>query len=429
MPTPADRLVSDLAGRFTGRFPVRLAGLRTVGREAEFPLVTPDGRAGDAGTVWPLLVDAGCEPITDLVPGGPPGEVIGVRGDGWECLDEVGRCTVEVVVGPRVSLVDLGADVDRALAAVVPAVRAAGFRLRGYGIQPRTAPASGLLAPKRRYPLMVRVTGGRWLRWCVTASDQIHVAVTQDELVPLFNLMNALAGAIIALTANSSVYRGRPGRFASGREGLMEDVTGEPYRHGALPRPFHDAEDWVRFVLGFRCLFLPDGRGGYVEPGRPMADLLEEPADLDAFLFHDHYLWPSARPRARLGTLEVRPACQQPPADTWAAAALALGLAEGHREVAALLENDVGSDPWAALLTFRRAAVREGVRAPEPAPGLLGHLVDVAERGLALRGLGEEGLLLPLRDRLDRRRGPADRARRIAGDGGVPALVEALALE
>jgi hypothetical protein len=421
-------VTADLARRYVDRFPERLEGTRTVGREAEFPLVTPDGRAGDAGTIWPFLVEAGCAPVHDHVPGGPPGAVVGVRGDGWECLTEVGRCTVEVIVGPRASLHELSVDLDRALALVVPAAHAAGLRLLGYGIQPRTPAASRLLAPKRRYPVLVRATGGRWLRWCVTASDQVHVAVTRDELIPLFNLMNGLAGPIIALTANSPVYRGRPGRFASGREGLMEDVTGEPYRHGALPRPFRDVEDWVRFVLGMRCLFLPDGRGGYLEPRRPLAQVLDDPPDLDAFLFHDHYVWPSARPRAKLGTLEIRPACQQPPTESWAAAALALGLAEGHRDAGGLLDEQLGPEPWPALVRFRRAAVRMGVRAPEPGVGLLQGLVDVARGALAGRGLGEDPLMAPIQDRLDRREGPSDRARRLAEDHGPAALVEELVL-
>lgn len=428
MASPTDRAVRDLTDRFAACFPPRISVPRTVGREAEFPLVTADGRAGDASRVWPILVEQGWEPIVDRVPGGPPGALIGVRGRRWESVVEVGRCTMEVIVGPRPSLWALGEDLHAALRVLLPAVRRAGYRLLGYGIQPRTPSGPGLLAPKRRYPVMARVTGGRWLRWCVTASDQVHVAISRRELVPMLNVMNGVAGALIAATANSSVYRGRAGRFASGREGLMEDVTGEPYRHGAVPRPFGDLDDWVRFVLGFRCLFLPDGQGGYREPGRPMGELLDRHPDVDSFLFHDHYLWPSARPRARLGTLEVRPACQQPPEDSWAATALVVGLTEAHRQAQALVEDRLGPDPWPALLRFRRAAVRHGVRAAEPVGGFLEELVGVAERGLRDRGQGEETLLEPVRERVERRWGPADAAQELASERGAGALVDALGL-
>ena len=310
---------------------------------------------------------------------------------------------------------------------VLPAARRAGYRLLGYGIQPRTRPGPAVLAPKRRYAVMRRATADRWLRWGVTASDQIHVAVSRDEVIPVLNALNGLSGAVIALTANSSVYGGRPGRYASGREGLMEDTTGEAYRHGALPRPFADMEDWVRFVLGFRCLFLPDGRGGFREPGRPMVDVIGGRPALEAFLFHDHYVWPSARPRARLGTMEIRPACQQPPHESWAAAALAAGLAEEHRQAWVLVEDQFGPNGWDALLAVRRRAVRSGVRLGEQDRSFLAEVVGVAERGLAARGLGEEHLLDPVRARLERGDGPADVARRTAARGGPPALVDALA--
>jgi gamma-glutamylcysteine synthetase len=423
----AGRVVDELADRFASSFPARARSPRWVGREAEYPLVTPDGRAGDASRLWAVLLEEGGEPVRDVPPGGEPGAVVGVRGDGWECLVEVGRCTVEVVTGPRRSLNDLARDHERALARILPAVDRAGYRLLGFGIQPRTPPGRGLLSAKRRYPYLVEATSGRWLSWCVTASDQAHVDAGRDELVALMNTLNALSGAVIAFTANSSVYRGRPGAFACGREGLMEDVTGEAYRHGAVPRAFAGVDDYVRFVLGFRCLFLPDGRGGYELVQGPLGGL-EGPSGFERFLFHDHYWWPSARPRAHIGTLEVRPACQQPAGATWTPAALATGLAEAHREASALLEDRLGPDPGPALLRFRRLAARDGLRAREPAPAFLADVLALAERGLRSRGLGEEPMLAALRDRLERRAGPADDARRLVGDRGVRGLLDAAAL-
>jgi gamma-glutamylcysteine synthetase len=420
--------IEDLAQRFAARFPRRARSPRWVGREAEFPLVVPDGRAADSSRLWPLLIEEGWRPVHDAAPGGEPGAVVGVRGDGWDCLAEVGRCTVEVVTGPRSSLLELARDHHRAMAILVPAARRAGCRLLGFGIQPRTPPGRRLLSPKRRYPYLAEATDGRWLSWCITASDQVHIDAGRDELVAVMNAMNALSGAIIALTANSSVYRGRVGRLASGREGLMAAVTGEPYRHGAVPRAFTDLEDYVRFVLGFRCLFLPDGRGDYRLVDGPLREIDGE-AGFERFLFHDHYWWPSARPRARIGTLEVRPACQQPWGASWAAAALATGLADAHQEAAALLAERLGPNAWEVLLRFRRRAVRDGVRAPEPAPGLLAALLGLADMGLRRRGFGEEALLEPLRERLDRRTGPADIARRVVAEGGIERLVGDVALD
>jgi glutamate--cysteine ligase len=425
MRVAADRATEELATRLEACFPDRSRSPRWVGREAEFPLVTRDGRAGDAELMWPVLLEqAECEAVRDVLPGGAPEAVIGVRGREWECLMEVGRCTVEVITGPRPSLPELARDHDRALSTVVAAAREVGLRLLGCGIQPRTPARAALLSPKRRYRYLVKATDGRWETWCITASDQTHLDAGRDELFPLTNVLNALSGAVIALTANSSVYGGRRGRYASGREGLMASVTGEPYRHGAVPRPFADGEDYVRFVLGFRCLFLPDGRGGYRLGGGPLADVGGEEG-FQRFLFHDHYWWPSARPRARLGTIEVRPACQQPADSSWAPAALALGLAEAADGAAEIVEEH----GWTSLLEYRARSVVRGMSALEPGTGFLRDVLEVAASGLGSRGFGEERLLEPLWKRLERGTGPADEARAVVRDRGVPGLLRLRALE
>jgi glutamate--cysteine ligase len=415
-----DRAVDALAERFVSRFPERVPAPRTVGREAEFTLVRPDGRAGDSSLLWaPLLEATGGRPVHDQP--APDGSrlLIGVETDRWFCLAEVGRGTVEVGVGPARSLPDLAGDLQAALAALLPVVRRTGQLLLGYGIQPRTPPHPGLLTPKRRYLAFLEVVGRSWLRFGLTASDQVHVDAARDELVPMMNAINAASGAIVALTANSSVYGGRAGRFASGREGLMTRMVPEPFRHGAVPRPFGDAADYVRWTLGFRCLALPDGHGGFRAPRTTYGEVLRrEGPSFEDWTFHEHYLWPSGRPRSRLGTLEIRPACQQPSA-SFAAAAFEVGLAEAWLEVTELLRDLLGPRWWGAMLAYRARAVRDGVRAIEPAPGLLGKLLDVAERALRARGFGEERELEELRDRLERRETPADRARR----GGPRAVV------
>lgn len=428
MTRAVDRAIEHLTEAFAARFPEGVAVPRTVGREAEFTVVRPDGRAADCQTLWPrLLAHPRLEPLYDQP--APDGSelLIGARTELWTAIAEVGRGTLEISVGPRRSLIELGADLDRALAVLHPITRRAGYRVLGYGIQPRTPPVRTILTPKQRYLAFLGVVGRTWLRFGLTASDQLHIALSREELVPAMNLLNAVSGAIIAVSANSSVYGGRPGAFASGREGLMRRLVAEPFRHGAVPRPFRDLEDYVRWACGFRCLVLPSGKGFRFPTGTFAAELSRSQLDLETFLYHEHYLWPSARPRARLGTLEIRPACQQPGA-SFAAAAFALGLAEAHRDAWAYLQDALGRELWPSLLTYRRRAVRLGLRAQEPVPGFLGMLLDLAEHGLAARGLGEERLLLPIRERVETRCGPADHARDLMRAGGIEALVAELAL-
>ncbi len=83
---------------------------------------------------------------------------------------------------------------------------------------------------------------------------------------------------------------------------------------------------------------------------------------------HEHYIWNSARLRAAYGTLEVRPACQQPWPETMAAAALTLGLAEASQPIMAYIQEVLGEDYWQRMRTYHRQAIRHGLRALQPAP-------------------------------------------------------------
>ncbi len=61
-----DETLEEITRRFAAGFPTKAPPLRTVGREAEFPLVRPDGRAADVLQLWPLFLDQiDCEPIND----------------------------------------------------------------------------------------------------------------------------------------------------------------------------------------------------------------------------------------------------------------------------------------------------------------------------------------------------------------------------
>jgi gamma-glutamylcysteine synthetase len=430
-----DEALEAISRDFATGFPVKAPLLRTVGREAEFPLVRLDGRAADVLRLWPLFLEQGdCQPIYDQ---GTDGSdlIVGVETKNWSCVIEVGRATAELSVGPRPTLHDLAQDMEEALMRLKDVVRRAGFRLLGYGIQPKTPASLRLLTPKLRYLALLEAIGPQWLKFCVTAADQVQVDMGQDDLVQQMNLINATSGAIIAFTANSSVYRGRGGRFASGREGLTANMVGEPYRHGSSPRPYADLEEYVRFLAGLRCLCLPDGNGGFKQVGEPFTDYLRRESSArdpevgyEEFLFHEHYIWPSARPRARIGTLEIRPACQQPADSTWVPSALALGLIESADEVESYLESELGERHWDVLLRYRERAVRHGLDAPEPVPRFLETLLGLVDNGLRRRGRKEEAFLAPLYDVLDRWSGPASRARELFEEGGVTTLTEEVSL-
>jgi len=420
--------IERLAERFAGHFPARRRGLRRIGREAEFPLVWPDGRAGDAALLWePLLAESGARATYD----DPRTRHLIVRVDLPDAAYEVemGRATAEVVLPPAEDLFALETASQAALARLVRAARRRGMVVLGYGIQPRTPGGPGLMTPKRRYLALARAVGWPWMYFTSTASDQVQVDIARPELVDAINGLNLLSPVIIALTANSPVYGGRRGRFLSGREGLLA-ALGEA-RHGMTPRYCATLEDFLSIVGGQTCYLLPETQG-LRRYGRPFTAYLEArgsrvtDAAWHAYLWHEHYVWHSARPRVQYGTIEVRPACQQPPDEPLAAVALCLGLVEALPEVEALTRDRLGPDPWPAMLAYRRDVVRRGPRAREPSPGHLADLVALAARALRQRGRGEERFIESIRRRLERRAVPADRAVQLFRQGGVPAMVHHL---
>ena len=413
--------IKQIAAQFESRFREHLRPLRKVGREAEFPVVTRDGRAGDVSQLWePLLAEDGLTPVYD----DPKSRalIVAVERDKLNIAIEVGRGTIELSLGPYDDLWQLQAAFDQAVARVARVAESRGMFLLGFGIQPRTPASAALMTPKQHYQAFYRAVGAPWLRLTTTAADQTHVDICRAELMDATNWMNLLSAPLIALCANSSVYAGRAGKFLSGREGLLRDL-GET-RYGMTPRRFSDIEEFIRYLCEYRCFVLPDGEG-FKQINRPFTHRLitQSPNLFQDFLFHEHYVWNSARVRAANSTIEVRPACQQPPGESMGANALILGWVESLPQIAAYFGDAFGADPWQALLRYRRAVVRDGLAAREPAPNFVRDLVNIAAAGLVRRGRGEEKFLEPVWQRVARRESPGVRARQVMRQKGIEALV------
>ncbi|MEP7198355.1 MAG: glutamate-cysteine ligase family protein, partial [Chloroflexota bacterium] len=308
------------------------------------------------------------------------------------------------------------------------AARAADMRVLGFGIQPRTPRSPSLLTPKKRYGALLNAIGKPWLHFCTTAADQLHVDITRDELVPMINWMNFVSAPLVALAANSSVYAGRAGQFVSGREGLLGAIG--QHRNGMTPRPFASLAEFIAFICAHPCYVLKNADGSLTPYNRPFDDyLMRHGADLAAYLWHEHYTWNSARARVEHSTIEIRPACQQPQRETMAASALSLGFVEALPQIADYATRTFGDEAWPTMLRYRRAAIRDGVRAEEPAKQFLRTMVRFAEDGLRGRGRGEEKFLEPIWMRLQKQRTPAHEARALFNKKGMDALIDKVAWE
>ena len=313
--------IESLANEFTHAFPEHLQGPRTLGREAEYPVVLPNGEAADVRLLLAELAkheSYQAKYENDLIV-----EVVGSR---YSYSLEVGWGTIEIVGGVCQDLHMLKILHEQAFQDLKAAADELGFLVLGYGTQPLTPSSVDLMSPKSRYQILHQVIGDPWLWFCNTASEQVHVNITRDEIIPMLNLANVLSPAIIALCGNSPIIEQSNSGFCSSREGRMQTIFPSPSRHGMTSKPMKDLSDWIEYICNHR--FLTRKIDGQYQPedGLFTAYLEKHGPIFSDFLMHEHYLWNSARPRTAHGTIEIRPACQQPWSEHMAAATLGVGI-------------------------------------------------------------------------------------------------------
>jgi glutamate--cysteine ligase len=418
--------IARLAEQFEQRFPEQVTRPRIVGREAEFPVVDSIGRAADVRRMWEALMARG--DLTPKFDGADSHLIVGLEGENYSYALEVGIGTVEVNTRPCHDLFEIEDMMDEAVTRLVMAALDHGWQLLGYGIQPVTPAGLAIMSPKQRYQSLYRAMGEEWAWYTVTASDQVQIDIARHELVHILNFGNLMAPVIIALCGNSPVYADQLSPFCSGREGRMAAIHANEHRHGMPARPYTSIEDYVATVSDSTYLILRADNVVVPSSQRFVDYLSEHGPDFDAFLFHEHYIWNSARLRVAYGTVEIRPACQQPWEDHMAATALGVGLVEASGEIDAYVKDALGAEYWQTMLTYHRQAIRSGLAAPQPAPDFLTKIVEMAETGLQRRGLGEHRLLAPLYRRLDRRLNPAQRSRYFFQADGVSGLLRRAAI-
>lgn len=417
--------LAPLADRFAAGFPEQRPAHRTVGRESEYPIVLPDGRAAEVAELWPLLARGG-----DMTMSYERGVVpIGLDGERYSFCAEVGRGTIELIVGPAEDLHGIAEAHAAGMARLLQACDEKGFVVLGYGIQPLTPATPAFMTPKQRYGVLLESIGQPWLWFTLTASDQVHAKVGRDEIVALTNLGNAMAPVTVALCANSPIYDGIDQGVVSSREARMGEIHAGTSRHGMPAAPDADLQGMMARLANQRLLMLREGEHNFIPPAGTLLDHLDRIGGTSApdawrdFLLHEHYIWNSARPRSAHGTIEMRSACQQPLHEGMAAAALGFSLIEAGAAIQRFLDAELGPDAWGALHAWHKQVVVHGLAAPEPTSGLLAGVLDRCAAALDARGRGEAIFLEPLFRRLENRKNPAQIVQAAFRDGGVPALV------
>lgn len=423
---------------------------RRIGSELKFPLVNPDGTASGSETtaaLWRFLGGRGWRPLEDP----HTGNVIGASKDGEmnehlaSC--ETGFCKVEFSLAHTDDLLSLERTVGEVRELLGDFSSEAGAAFLGFGLQPVTRPGKHLLMKKSRNLFWDRIFGGNSHiapedgtdvhLFTINASNQVHIDVTMEEAVDAINVFNGLAGAQVAMTANSNIWKGRVDpEYKCVGEMFWDWWLGETHstRYGVPKRKFTDLEDYFFYILGFQPVYvrregspvgLPhcrsfldfyicDDEGDNCERGGSLCgvtaegsetDIDRQEADLDQ---HFTFFWHNAR-LSRYYTLENRINDQQPAGEMMAIPALTLGIMENLPDAATLINEY----PWEALRESRVQAARHGLSAEAggfKVADISRQAVEVAGEGLKRRGRGEERFLEPLLERLSGGFCPADRA-------------------
>ncbi|MFH1132739.1 MAG: glutamate-cysteine ligase family protein [Pseudomonadota bacterium] len=424
---------------FEEAFPHRLSGPRHAGPEEEFPVVDCEGNSADITPLFNGLVDLGWNPKRDSV----TGSLIGAYQHGLDVGMDVGRGTLEIGFPHVENLLDhvqKRAEVLEFVGAQLAVHNQ--IRLRDYGVQPKTLPTSELWAPKGRgeffrtfFPSEVHVQ-------TLSASSQVHIDVTHDEVIPALEMLLSLSPVLIAFNANSPVWAGcrDPYGMIAARQDFWYRFTAEngywsnvrcgpsQYGHGGdrmerAPTSFEELAFFMSttpFIVSVQGTVLegPDVpfETWYTTHGVGLSDADQR----DAVFNHVGTIWWDARPRAVFGTVEVRPSCQGK--DAVSSHALVLGLVENLEATLAYVRLARTHQAWRALQAL---TLKDGMRAPGMAT-IAQEVIVLAEEGLRRRGFGEEVLLEPLKARVRDVYSPGHAKLELFEQGGIDALLESL---
>ncbi len=424
-----------------------------VGAELKFPMVNPDGTAAGLDKLellWDYLEEKGWEKEVDPV----SGSVSGCRKKGSRnhsvASTETGYAKTEFSLAHEKDLFE----VRKSLAGLIEELK--GFQSsRGvlflcHGIHPVSSPCKDLMVKKSRTSVWDQIfksnnhipeeDGDDMHLFTVNAASHVHVSAPEKDMVSLVNVLNGFSPAQIALTAHSTVWRGKLDReYKCAAETFWDRWIPEPGRIGVPEQPFTCLEHYVEAVSSFKPVFvkredrpvlLPDYESfssyyaldeaaGYDLEGNRVA---VRPAPEDIKL-HNTLYWFNARISGYY-TVENRLNDQQPEDSLLAPSALTLGLAHAVNEA----WEELSGISWEKLREARKTACCGGAE-DDFSFELAGKMLGAAEAGLKKRGLGEEVFLQPLFRRLKERRCPADDAREIFESGGIEKLLQELKLK
>lgn len=361
---------------------------------------------------------------------------------------DLGYATLEIDLAPAHSIHEARERLQYLIEIITSILSERDTILLGYGVQPVTCPSPHHIAHTSRNALMIDIwrhenifssSGYGVDLHTINAACQTQVEVSEEEAIPVVNVLNATSGLRIALLANSPVWQSRVADYKALRLLFVDWCwPGRKQQLGMAPR-FQSIEHYVDYIFDFRSLmvrrnqewyqisnqsafrqFFTDEQG---QIGTTLNGAKERIfGEVEDVTFQSGLAWFNARLQPAYGTVEDRISCQQPPQNHLCASALTIGLVENYEELLKLV-HVLSLDQWREIHTL---ACRHGMDFSYPGVNvnrLIGQMVEIADQGLRQRKLKEEIYLEPLYERVKTSCCPADEAIQHFFAGGVAQIV------
>lgn len=365
-------------------------------------------------------------------------------------MTDAGCGILELVLAPQDNLHTIQQSLSEIMDLLVTYFDTKNCKILGYGIQPLTPPSRKLLMPKERYFFYEKLSPNNIIQksegadahlLTITASSQCHIDIGFKEAISATNVLNALSGLQIILHANSPIWQGNiDANYKANREAFWEYCYPDRLNQMGIPPKFQSMDDYINYLLEFKPMLIKREK---------LVKILNKPTFKD-FMFNKttptigqtlegkklivepkikdiHYLntfcYFNARLVPKLGTIESRMCCQQPPNAALAPTAVTLGILSNLEEAKEMMEMY----SWETWRQIRLDALKHTFKTlinGQNIVSLVTKFLEIAKKGLLKRNLGEEVFLKPLFKRVSSQSSPADEAIALFEKEGFESFLE-----
>jgi len=436
---------------------------RGIGVEFELPVISESGEAASMDTIQEMFEFLGTEGFqlerdeqANIIIGASRINPISAQHFEYSIdtvMTDAGCGIVELVMAPQLNLHLVQESLTKITALLVDFFDNRNCKILGYGIQPLTAPSRQLLMPRERYSFFEKFSpnnqfipkadGSDAHLLTVTASSQCHIDIDREEAITSINVLNAFSGLQIILNANSPIWRGGlDPDFKANREVFWECCYPDRLNQLGIPPKFQEWSDYIQYFFEFKPMLIERDRLLQILNKETIKDFMLDKTvtigrtldgeerivqpEIEDIHYMNTFCYFNARLVPKLGTIESRMCCQQPPGESLAPTAISLGLLANLEEAQKLADTY----PVSVWKQIRLDGLRKGFKTlvdGQDITPLLAQFIDCARRGLTMRNLGEEEYLVPYYERLKRQMSPADEAAEIFANEGFQSFVNHLA--